>query len=160
MVGMEGNDLIADLDAFLAARAPELIEFRRDLHAHPEPGNSEYRTTRQVAERLIAAGLSPVLLPGGQACSPTSALCTKTPIIQNGRWLLSGPTSMPCRWRTRRTCPTGPPCLAPATRAATTCTRRSCSAPGCSSPARRGRGCCPAGSASSSSPPRRSTPAP
>jgi amidohydrolase len=65
MVGMEGNDLIADLDAFLAARAPELIEFRRDLHAHPEPGNREYRTTRQVAERLTAAGLDPVLLPGG-----------------------------------------------------------------------------------------------
>jgi amidohydrolase len=65
MVGMEGNDLIADLDAFLAARAPELIEFRRDLHAHPEPGNGEYRTTRQVAQRLIEAGLSPVLLPGG-----------------------------------------------------------------------------------------------
>jgi amidohydrolase len=65
MVGMEGNDLIADLDAFLSARTRELIEFRRDLHAHPEPGNSEYRTTRLVAERLTAAGLSPVLLPGG-----------------------------------------------------------------------------------------------
>jgi amidohydrolase len=65
MVGMEGNDLIADLDAFLAARAQELIEFRRDLHAHPEPGNSEYRTTRLVAERLTAAGLRPVLLPAG-----------------------------------------------------------------------------------------------
>ena len=62
---MEGNHLIADLDAFLAAREPELIEFRRDLHAHPEPGNSEYRTTRLVAERLTAAGLHPVLLPSG-----------------------------------------------------------------------------------------------
>jgi len=62
---MEGNHLIADLDAFLAAGEPELIEFRRDLHAHPEPGNSEYRTTRLVAERLTAAGLHPVLLPGG-----------------------------------------------------------------------------------------------
>ncbi len=62
---MEGNHLIADLDAFLAARAPELIEFRRDLHAHPEPGNSEYRTTQLIAERLTAAGLSPVILPGG-----------------------------------------------------------------------------------------------
>ncbi len=36
---MEGNHLTADLDAFLAAREAELIEFRRDLHAHPEPGN-------------------------------------------------------------------------------------------------------------------------
>ena len=62
---MEGNDLIADLDAFLGGRAQELIEFRRDLHAHPEPGNCEYRTTRLVAERLTGVGLSPVLLPAG-----------------------------------------------------------------------------------------------
>jgi amidohydrolase len=65
MVGIEGNDLIADLDAFLAARGAELIEFRRDLHAHPEPGNGEFRTTRLVAERLTAAGLRPVVLPRG-----------------------------------------------------------------------------------------------
>jgi amidohydrolase len=65
MVGMEGNHLTADLDAFLAAREAELIEFRRDLHAHPEPGNREYRTTRLVAERLTAADLRPVRLPGG-----------------------------------------------------------------------------------------------
>ncbi len=62
---MEGNHLIADLDAFLAARAPELIEFRRDLHAHPEPADSEYRTTRLLADRLTEAGLRPVVLPGG-----------------------------------------------------------------------------------------------
>ena len=62
---MEGNHLVADLDAFLAVREPELTEFRRDLHAHPEPGYSERRTTRMVAERLTAAGLHPVTLPGG-----------------------------------------------------------------------------------------------
>jgi amidohydrolase len=62
---MEGNHLIADLDAFLATRTAELVEFRRDLHAHPEPGYREYRTTRMVAERLTAAGLRPVVLPGG-----------------------------------------------------------------------------------------------
>ena len=32
------NDLAADLDAFLARHEDELIEFRRDLHAHPELG--------------------------------------------------------------------------------------------------------------------------
>ena len=53
---MEGNDLLADLGAFLAEYEPELIEFRRDLHAHPELAFNETRTTRQVALRLAAAG--------------------------------------------------------------------------------------------------------
>jgi amidohydrolase len=42
----------------------ELIDFRRDLHAHPEVGHAEFRTTQQVAHRLQEAGLHPVLLPG------------------------------------------------------------------------------------------------
>jgi amidohydrolase len=62
MVGM-GDDLTAALDAFLGRQEAGLIEFRRDLHAHPEPGYAERRTTRLVAERLAGAGLSPVLLP-------------------------------------------------------------------------------------------------
>jgi amidohydrolase len=62
MVGM-GDDLAAALDLFLARHETELIEFRRDLHAHPELGYAEQRTTRLVAERLTAAGLRPVLLP-------------------------------------------------------------------------------------------------
>jgi amidohydrolase len=65
MVGMEGNHLLADLDAFLAASEPELIAFRRDLHAHPEPGYAEHRTTQRVARRLAAVGLQPVVLPKG-----------------------------------------------------------------------------------------------
>src|SRR5215469_14272697 len=64
MAVMEGN-VRRSLDEFLAARGPELIAFRRDLHAHPEPGRAEHRTTRVVAERLAAAGLDPVVLPGG-----------------------------------------------------------------------------------------------
>jgi amidohydrolase len=62
MVGM-GDDLTADLDAFLARHETELTEFRRDLHAHPEPAYAEHRTTRLIADRLAAAGLHPVLLP-------------------------------------------------------------------------------------------------
>jgi len=49
---MEGNDLTADLDAFLAGHEDELIEFRRDLHANPELGNREHRTAQKVAEHL------------------------------------------------------------------------------------------------------------
>ena len=61
---MEG-DVRRSLDTFLAAHGPELIALRRDLHAHPECGHEEYRTTRVIAERLAAAGLHPVVLPGG-----------------------------------------------------------------------------------------------
>jgi amidohydrolase len=64
MAVMEGN-VRRSLDAFLAARGPELIALRRELHAHPEPGHAEYRTTRMIAERLTAAGLTPVVLPKG-----------------------------------------------------------------------------------------------
>jgi amidohydrolase len=53
----------------VAALHPELVEIRRDIHAHPELGRTETRTTRVVAERLRLAGLSPRLLPGtGLVC--------------------------------------------------------------------------------------------
>lgn len=55
-------ELAAELDA-------EVVELRRDLHAHPELARTEVRTTRVVAERLRAAGLAPRLLPGtGLVC--------------------------------------------------------------------------------------------
>src|SRR3984957_20907565 len=62
---MAGNDLREDLDVFLAGHEAELIEFRRDLHAHPELAYAEHRTTRRVALRLAAEGLRPVILPKG-----------------------------------------------------------------------------------------------
>src|ERR1035437_2407729 len=65
MVSMAGNDLLADLGEFLAEHEAELIEFRRDLHAHPELASAEHRTTRRVALRLAAEGLRPVILPKG-----------------------------------------------------------------------------------------------
>ena len=61
----QGNDLLAGLDVFLAEHEAELIEFRRDLHRHPELAFNEHRTTRRVALRLAAAGLRPVILPKG-----------------------------------------------------------------------------------------------
>jgi amidohydrolase len=48
-----------------AQRVAELVEFRRDLHAHPELARQELRSTRVVAERLRAAGLEPRVQPGG-----------------------------------------------------------------------------------------------
>ncbi|MEX1908185.1 amidohydrolase [Janibacter sp. Y6] len=38
---------------------PELLTFRRDLHAHPELGFAEHRTTQRLCERLAASGLVP-----------------------------------------------------------------------------------------------------
>ena len=62
---MPHRDVPGELDEFLAAHEAEFIEFRRDLHAHPELGYHEHRTTRRVALRLAAAGLRPVILPKG-----------------------------------------------------------------------------------------------
>ncbi len=54
--------LVEGLDA-------ELVAVRRELHAHPEVGRTEHRSTRVVAERLRAAGLEPRALPGtGLVC--------------------------------------------------------------------------------------------
>src|ERR1700723_2363186 len=65
MMVMAGNDLRADLDVFLAEHEAELIEFRRDLHAHPELAFNEHRTTRRVGLRLAAVGRRPVILRKG-----------------------------------------------------------------------------------------------
>src|SRR3954466_14482333 len=53
-----------DLATLLAPYGGEIVDFRRDLHAHPETGHHEVRTTARIAERLERAGLTPQLLPG------------------------------------------------------------------------------------------------
>jgi amidohydrolase len=67
---MAESDLVGELAAFLQDYQPELVEFRRDLHAHPEVGYAEHRTTRRIAMRLEDAGLRPSVLPKG-----TGVLC-------------------------------------------------------------------------------------
>jgi amidohydrolase len=62
---LETADTASRLEVFLAEREEELIEFRRDVHAHPELGRRELRTTAKLAERLEAAGLAPRPLPTG-----------------------------------------------------------------------------------------------
>jgi amidohydrolase len=54
-----------ELAELVAKISDELVEIRRDLHAHPELGRQETRTTTVIHERLAAAGLAPVVLPGG-----------------------------------------------------------------------------------------------
>lgn len=57
--------LVADVLARVDEIRDEAIEVRRDLHAHPELGWHEVRTTELLARRLVEAGLSPRVLPTG-----------------------------------------------------------------------------------------------
>ncbi|MFG1627270.1 amidohydrolase [Kribbella sp. NPDC049227] len=57
--------LLSDLQSRVAAVRDEIVTVRRDLHAHPELGWHEVRTTELIRQRLVAAGLSPQVLPTG-----------------------------------------------------------------------------------------------
>jgi amidohydrolase len=57
------SPLIRQVQAEVDLLAAELIEIRRDLHAHPELSWAEERTTTVIAKRLDEAGLSPRALP-------------------------------------------------------------------------------------------------
>ncbi len=49
----------AGIDAAARGVQPKVVEWRRDLHRHPELGNQETRTARVVANHLRALGLEP-----------------------------------------------------------------------------------------------------
>ena len=59
--------------AATAALAERLVAFRRDLHAHPELGHAEHRTTQRVGDALASLGLEPKPLPAstGLTCDVT-----------------------------------------------------------------------------------------
>ena len=90
------NDLLADLMCSWRSTKHELIEFRRDLHMHPELAYNEHRTTRRVALRLAAAGLRPVMLPKGTGMARATSARSKC-LMPNGRWWRSAPTWTRCR---------------------------------------------------------------
>src|SRR4028118_1257578 len=58
------SDASAIIDSVIDKHADDLVEFRRDLHIHPELSWSERRSTDAVAERLIAAGVEVTRLSG------------------------------------------------------------------------------------------------
>ena len=78
------------IDAAVEAHGTELLELRRDLHAHPELSWNELRTTEVVAARLEAAGLTVRRLPHtglivdvgdeppGSRCARTWTRCRST----------------------------------------------------------------------------------
>jgi amidohydrolase len=53
----------------------DLVALRRDIHAHPEIGNEEYRTTQLVVDTLARAGLQAEVLKTG-----TGAVCDILPV--------------------------------------------------------------------------------
>lgn len=53
------------LDRWLVSHTPDVVSWRRHLHAHPELGHAERATTAFIAEVLRGAGLRPRLLPKG-----------------------------------------------------------------------------------------------
>jgi len=57
------TSLLAGVLARVDALAEELVEFRRDLHAHPELSFHEQRTSTLVAKRLEESGLDVRVLP-------------------------------------------------------------------------------------------------
>ena len=59
--------LVADLE-------DRLITLRRDIHAHPEVGNFEHRTTAVIVDELERVGLVVKVLPIG-----TGAYCDVLP---------------------------------------------------------------------------------
>jgi amidohydrolase len=78
-----GQSFAAEIDKLSTAVEPELIEWRRYLHQHPELSNREVETSKYVAERLRSFGLEPqtgvaktgvvAVLKGGRP-GPTVAL--------------------------------------------------------------------------------------
>ena len=63
--GLDLELLGGELAERVAKIYDELVDIRRDLHAHPELGRHEMRTTAIIVERLVSAGLTPTVLPGG-----------------------------------------------------------------------------------------------
>ncbi|GGL29470.1 amidohydrolase [Phycicoccus endophyticus] len=61
---MNDDALLAALGERITSLSPELIDLRRDLHAHPELSREETRTTDAVAACLETAGVAVRRLPG------------------------------------------------------------------------------------------------
>ena len=58
------------VDRYLVEHETELVDFRRDLHAYPELGHAEFRTTERIVTQLRGLGLHPTTFPSG-----TGVLC-------------------------------------------------------------------------------------
>ncbi|MEV6282521.1 amidohydrolase [Kribbella sp. NPDC051770] len=64
-MGNSRHLLLSEVGARVEGVREEAVALRRDLHAHPELGWHEVRTTEVIRQRLVDAGLSPQVLPTG-----------------------------------------------------------------------------------------------
>ena len=68
-------------ELWLDAHYPDMVEWRRHLHAHPELGRQEFATTQFVASHLADAGLNPKVLPGGTGNGGSNYTGNYTPAV-------------------------------------------------------------------------------
>ena len=73
------TDARARVSRRVQALAGDLIEIRRDLHAHPEIGHDEHRTTALIMEHLRGLGLEPRTFPSG-----TGVICDLATSAETG----------------------------------------------------------------------------
>jgi len=64
MSSPEATDATRTIESVVEKYTDDLVDLRRDLHAHPELSWAETRTTALVADRLTEAGLRVTRLPG------------------------------------------------------------------------------------------------
>src|SRR6185503_8466040 len=57
LLAAQASRLDAEIDRRAAQVEGKVVEWRRDIHAHPELSNREVRTAQVVAEHLRALGL-------------------------------------------------------------------------------------------------------
>jgi len=57
---VHAQESVHGLDDAFAAVEPKVIEWRRDIHQHPELGNREFRTAAKIAEHLRGLGFDDV----------------------------------------------------------------------------------------------------
>ena len=62
---MRTEEQAGQIAAAVIGMETELVAFRRHLHAHPELSWQEHETTRLLRDRLIAAGLQPIVADEG-----------------------------------------------------------------------------------------------
>jgi len=63
--GVRDEERDNEIDRLAKGFEAELVSFRRDIHANPELGRQEHRTTGAIVARLRGAGLLPRVLPSG-----------------------------------------------------------------------------------------------
>ena len=50
-------ELKSKLDRQIEELMPKVIEWRHDIHQHPELGNREFRTSKKIEEHLVSLGI-------------------------------------------------------------------------------------------------------